>query len=84
MMIKLIINNKEVLAQEGDTILEAAKRNNIMIPHFCYMEGVHKAGSCRIRVVEVEGAKTLQASCLVQVREGMVVRTNTQKVIKTR
>ncbi len=83
-MINLIINNKEVSAREGDTILEAAKRNNIVIPHFCYMEGVHQAGSCRICVVEVEGAKTLQASCLVQVREGMVVRTNTQKVKKTR
>lgn len=83
-MINLTINNKKVSAQEGDTILEAARRNNIMIPNFCYLEGVHQAGSCRICVVEVEGAKTLQASCLVQVREGMVIHTNTEKVKKTR
>lgn len=83
-MINLTINNKKVSAQEGDTILEAARRNNIMIPNFCYLEGVHQAGSCRICVVEVEGAKTLQASCLVQIREGMVIHTNTEKVKKTR
>jgi NADP-reducing hydrogenase subunit HndD len=83
-MINLTINNKKVTAMEGDTILEAAKRNNIMIPHFCYLEGVHQAGSCRICVVEVEGTKTMQASCMVQAREGMVVRTNTEKVKKAR
>jgi len=83
-MINLTINNKRVTAHEGDTILEAAKRNNIIIPSLCQLEGVHQAGSCRICVVEVEGAKTLQASCLVQVREGMVVYTNTEKVKKTR
>ena len=83
-MIHLTINNKKVTAREGDTILEAAGRNNIVIPHLCYLEGVSRAGSCRICVVEVEGAKTLQASCLVQVREGMTVRTNTEKVKKAR
>lgn len=84
MMVNLIINNKKVTAEEGQTILEAAKQNNIMIPHFCYLEGVHQIGSCRICVVEVEGAKTLQASCMVTVREGMVVNTNTEKVKKAR
>lgn len=83
-MVNLTINNKNVTAEDGMTILEAAKRNNILIPHFCYLEGVHQVGSCRICVVEVEGAKTLQASCMTVVREGMVVRTNTEKVKKTR
>ncbi|MEN6315032.1 MAG: NADH-dependent [FeFe] hydrogenase, group A6 [Clostridiaceae bacterium] len=83
-MVNLTINNKKVSAVEGETILEAAKRCNIVIPSLCYLEGVHQAGSCRICVVEVEGAKTLQASCIVQVREGMVVHTNTEKVKKTR
>lgn len=83
-MVNLTINNKNIAAGEGQTILEAAKQNNILIPHFCYLEGVHQIGSCRICVVEVEGAKTLQASCMVAVREGMVVRTNTEKVKKAR
>ena len=83
-MINLTINNKKVTAMEGDTILEAAKKNNIMIPHFCYLEGVHQVGSCRICVLELEGTKTMQASCMVQAREGMVVHTNTEKVKKAR
>lgn len=83
-MVNLTINNKKIVAEEGQTILEAAKQNNILIPHFCYLEGVHQIGSCRICVVEVEGAKTLQASCMVKIREGMVIRTNTEKVKKAR
>ncbi len=83
-MVNLTMNNRNITALENDTILEAAARNNILIPHLCYLEGVHRAGSCRICVVEVEGAKTLQASCMVKVREGMVVRTNTEKVRNAR
>lgn len=83
-MVNLTINNKKIVAEEEMTIFEAAKHNNILIPHFCYLEGVHQIGSCRICVVEVEGAKTLQASCMVTVKEGMVVYTNTEKVKKAR
>ncbi len=83
-MVNLTINNKPVSVREGITIFEAAKQNNILIPHFCYLEGVHQIGSCRICVVEVEGARSLQASCMVQVREGMKVHTNTSKVKKAR
>ncbi|HET9570598.1 MAG TPA: NADH-dependent [FeFe] hydrogenase, group A6 [Bacteroidales bacterium] len=83
-MIKLIINNKEVQAEEGTTIFTAAKQNNILIPHFCYLENVHKSGSCRICVVEVEGYKNLMASCVTEVREGMVVHTNSERVRSVR
>lgn len=83
-MIKLTINNKEVQAEEGSTIFTAAKQNNILIPHFCYLENVHKSGSCRICVVEVDGSKNLMASCVTEVREGMVVHTNTERVRNVR
>lgn len=83
-MVTLTINGKTIVAEPGQTVLEAAKANNIMIPHFCYLEGVHQVGACRICVVEIEGARTLQASCMVPVREGMVVRTNTARVKKAR
>ncbi|RNC29689.1 MAG: NADP-reducing hydrogenase subunit HndC [Candidatus Dichloromethanomonas elyunquensis] len=83
-MINLTINGKQISVAEGTTILEAAKQNNIDIPNLCYLEGVHKFGSCRICVVEVEGARNLQASCMVPAREGMVVKTNTEKVRKAR
>lgn len=83
-MINLTINNKAVTAREGMTILEAAKQNNILIPNLCYLEGIHKFGSCRICVVEIEGMKNLQASCITPVSEGMVIKTNSLRVRKAR
>lgn len=83
-MVSLTINNKHIECADGITIIEAAKANGINIPSFCYLEGVHQIGSCRVCVVEVEGARTLQASCMAKVREGMVVKTNTEQVRKAR
>jgi len=83
-MVSLTINNKQIECADDITIIEAAKKNGINIPSFCYLEGVHQIGSCRVCVVEVEGAKTLQASCMAKVRDGMVVKTNTEQVRKAR
>jgi len=83
-MVNLVINNKNISVEEGATILEAAKKNNILIPTLCHLEGVHQIGSCRICVVEVEGAPNLQASCITTVREGMKVYTNSKKVRSAR
>lgn len=79
-MVNLTINNKMISVEDGTTILEAAKQNNILIPTMCYLEDVHKLGSCRICVVEQEGMKNLQASCITQVTEGMKIQTNTKRV----
>ena len=81
-MVRLNINGKNISADEKMTILEARKQYTDTF--FCHMTGVNNYGSCRICVVEVEGAKNLLASCITPVREGMVVRTNTPKVRKTR
>lgn len=83
-MINLTINSKQISAEPGTTILDAAKQNNILIPTMCYLEGVHKFGSCRICVVEVQGFKNLQASCITPVTEGMVIQTNTKRVRNAR
>jgi NADP-reducing hydrogenase subunit HndD len=83
-MINLTINGKVVKAPKGSTIMEAAKYNNILIPNLCYLENTHAIGSCRICVVEVEGAKTLQASCITKANDGMVIKTNTEKVRNAR
>ncbi|MGE5448457.1 MAG: NADH-dependent [FeFe] hydrogenase, group A6 [Bacteroidales bacterium] len=83
-MINITINNKVIQVEEGTTIFEAAKQHNILIPHFCYMENVHQIGSCRICVVEVEGGKTLMASCVTEVKEGMKIYTNSQRVRNVR
>jgi len=83
-MFNITINGKQVSVPEGLTIMEAAKLHNIYIPNLCYLEGVHKFGSCRLCVVEVEGMRNLQAACVVPVREGMVIKTNSDKVRKAR
>ena len=83
-MIQLTINGKRAEAPEGATIMEAAKSAGIKIPSLCQYKDIHKYGSCRICVVEVEGMKNLQASCITKVREGMVVRTNSPKVRSAR
>jgi NADH-quinone oxidoreductase subunit G/NADP-reducing hydrogenase subunit HndD len=83
-MLELTINNQTVTAREGETILDVAKRNHIQIPTLCHLEGIHQIGSCRICVVEVEGAKSLMASCVTPVTAGMVVRTHTPQVRKSR
>ena len=83
-MIQLTINNEPIKVAEGTTILEAATKNNILIPTLCYLKDIHKIGSCRICVVEVEGAKSLMASCVTPVSEGMVVHTNTSRVRSAR
>lgn len=83
-MVNIKINGRQISAGDDMTIMEAAKANGIEIPNLCYLENVHQFGACRICVVEVEGAKTLQASCITKVREGMVIETNSPKVRKAR
>lgn len=83
-MKNITINGKQYSVEDGLTILEAAKQNGISIPSLCYLKGVHQFGSCRICVVEVEGAKTLMPSCMTEVREGMVIRTNSERVRRAR
>jgi len=78
--IQLTIDGREVRAEEGTTILEAARRAGIQIPHLCYREDLTPATGCRLCVVEVEGARTLIASCAYPAANKMVVRTNTQRV----
>ena len=84
MEINLIIDGKTVKADSNATILEVARANGVEIPTLCYLKGVNTPASCRVCVVEVEGARNLVTACSTKVREGMVVRTNTTKVLKAR
>jgi len=78
--ITLNVNGKTITATEGQTILQAVNGSNIHIPSLCYLEGVHKYGGCRMCMVEADGFKTLIAACMVQAKDGMVIRTNTERV----
>ncbi|MBD3314723.1 MAG: 2Fe-2S iron-sulfur cluster binding domain-containing protein, partial [Chitinivibrionales bacterium] len=83
-MPKLTINNFPVEVPEGSTILEAAKQIGIRIPTLCNVENREPLGACRVCMVEVEGAKSLVASCATPATENMVVKTNTRKVREAR
>ncbi|MFZ5924882.1 MAG: NADH-dependent [FeFe] hydrogenase, group A6 [Bacillota bacterium] len=83
-MITLTVDDRKVEVPRGSTVLEAAKAAGIDIPTLCYLKDVNAVGVCRVCVVEVEGAKSLQASCVTPAAEGMVVRTNTPAVREAR
>lgn len=84
MTVHLTINGKEIEAEEGKTILEAARENEIYIPTLCYHSHLHPIGSCRLCVVDIEGYPMPMASCTTPVAEGIKVHTNTGRVQKMR
>lgn len=79
-MVTLTINGQTVQAPKNATILEAARSAGIYIPTLCYHPELAPEGACRLCVVEASGARSLVASCVYPVAEGMVVKTNTPKV----
>ncbi|MBU1144863.1 MAG: [FeFe] hydrogenase, group A [Firmicutes bacterium] len=83
-MVNLVINNVKVSAKENTTILHAAKENNINIPTLCYYPDLDIKSDCRICVVEIVGQKGLVTSCSTPVREGMVINTNSPRVLNAR
>lgn len=78
--VKIKIDNIDLIVPDGTTILEAAKKVNINIPHLCYHPDQAIKANCRLCVVEVSGSKKLTAACSSYVFEGMEVQTNTKKV----
>jgi len=83
-MVSLTIDGKQVTVPAGTSILDAAKAANIRIPTLCYLPEVQAIGACRVCLVEIEGNRNLQASCVFPVAEGLVVYTNSQKVYQAR
>ncbi len=83
-MINLKINNIPVSVPEGSTVLDAARQAGVVIPTLCYLKDVNCVGSCRMCLVEATGARGLVAACVYPVSEGMEVKTNTEKVRKSR
>lgn len=80
----IVIDGQEFTFDPGETILEVARRNGIDIPTLCYLKGATPTGACRICLVEVEGARTLVASCAAPAAPNMVVRTESPRVIRAR
>lgn len=79
-MVKLFIDGMSIEANDGITILEAAKLAKVNIPTLCYLKEINEIGACRICVVEVEGRDRLVAACNTPIEEGMQVHTNSEKI----
>ena len=80
----LTVDDVKVEVREDTSVLDACRQAGANVPTLCYLEGVQAIGACRICLVEIEGAKTLVASCTQPVSEGMVVKTNTTRARRAR
>ncbi len=83
-MINIIIDGIKAQVPENITVLEAAKMVGIEIPTLCFLKDINEVGDCRMCLVEIEGARGFVTSCIQKVEEGMVIRTNTEKVNEAR
>ncbi|HXE62985.1 MAG TPA: NADH-quinone oxidoreductase subunit NuoG [Bryobacteraceae bacterium] len=83
-LVKFTIDGRELEAPAGTLAIEAAKRNGIEIPSFCYYEGYSLQAACRMCLVEVEKMPKMQVACTLPVAQGMVIKTDTEPVRKAR
>ena len=82
--VHVTIDGIDVFVPEDYTILEAAKEAGISIPTLCFLKDVSELGCCRMCIVEIEGTRALQAACVHPIKDGLVVRTHTPKIMEAR
>jgi len=80
----LSINDKQVKGKEGNTVLDVCRANDIFVPTLCHLEGLADVGACRMCVVEIEKERRPIPACTYPAREGLVVRTSTERLEKYR
>lgn len=83
-VVTLQIDDQDLSANEGQTVMEVARENEIRIPSLCRLEGLSNAGACRLCLVEVEGSRKLLPACVTSVFEGMVVQTRSERIDRYR
>mgnify|MGYP001292906054 CR=1 FL=1 len=83
-MVNITIDNRKIQVPKNYTILEAAKAANIYIPTLCFLKDINEIGACRMCVVEVKGARSLQAACVYPVSEGLEIYTQSPAVREAR
>ena len=81
--VSFMLNQTPIHAFEGETILKAAQRHGIDIPHLCYKDGLRADGNCRACVVEVKGERTLAPSCCRSATAGMEVQSTSERALKS-
>jgi bidirectional [NiFe] hydrogenase diaphorase subunit len=83
-VVTLTIDDELVSALDGENLLKVVREQGISLPTLCHLDGLSERGGCRLCIVEVEGVHRLQPACTTAVREGMVVRTRTDRVVAYR
>jgi formate dehydrogenase major subunit len=81
--ISFTLNGKAVVAEQGDTLLDVAKKQGVEVPHLCYSDRQGADGNCRACVVEIDGERVLAPSCCRFPSEGMNVQTNSERAVKS-
>src|SRR5215216_3378094 len=81
MPVEFKLNGKDVVAYGNETIIQAAKRHGVEIPHLCYKEGMRPDGNCRACMVEIKGERVLAPSCCRTPAAGMEVTTNSARAV---
>jgi len=81
---KLTLDGVEVEAPAGAPLVEIVKQNGIFISNLCYIDGLPPYAGCRMCLVEIEGARGLQLSCTTKITDGMVVRTTTDMIPRSK
>ena len=81
MPVEFKLNGRDVVAFGNETIIQAAKRLGVEIPHLCYREGMRPDGNCRACMVEIKGERVLAPSCCRYPKEGMEVTTNSERAV---
>ncbi|MCK9393575.1 2Fe-2S iron-sulfur cluster-binding protein, partial [bacterium] len=82
--IKIVIDGKEVVGFDGQTILEIAIDNNIMIPNLCYHSDLKPKASCRLCIVEIVGKRGYQTACSTKAEDGMIITSENEEILKLR
>ncbi|MCD8569015.1 MAG: 2Fe-2S iron-sulfur cluster-binding protein [Geovibrio sp.] len=79
-MAAIIINGNTYSFEKGESILDVANRNGVHIPTLCYLKEITPIGACRLCLVQVDGAKRLQAACVTYAMDGMKVETDNEYI----
>ncbi|MDD4189456.1 MAG: NADH-dependent [FeFe] hydrogenase, group A6 [Eubacteriales bacterium] len=83
-MVNIVMDDRKLRVPANYTVLEAARDANIDIPTLCYLKDINEIGACRMCVVEIKGSRSLQASCVYPVSEGLVINTKSPQVREAR
>ena len=83
-MVNIKIDGRKISVAAGTTIMEAAQKAGIDIPHLCYLKDINEIGACRVCLVEIAGMDKLVTACNTKVEEGQEIFTNSPKVRMTR